>query len=161
MSVTLTKSSSHRSGLGFSEERALREKEQWLDSMYRKKEINQGVSHNPKDLAKVKQKLDAVRDQLRYAPTRAEGKERVQIEMEIKRLEESMAKSWGGKFPTWEEHWITPKSGGVRYNMYRDRIVEVNKSKEYAQLFRRWQFLRRRLEPQDASIANSMHLYRH
>lgn len=147
-------------GLSFAEERSLREKEKWLDGVYKKKEVSQGVTHDPKDLSRVKSKLDSVRSQLKFAPVRAEGKERLQIEIEVKRIEQRMAQFWGGSFPTWEEHWIKPKDGGIRYNKYRDKIVEVNKSAEYANLHRRWKFLRRRLEPQDPNISNSLHLYR-
>lgn len=160
MAISVSPKRHYATGLSFSEERALREKEQYLDSVYKKKEIAQGVTHDPKDLNRIRTKLEGVRDQLRFAPERAEGHERVKIEAEIKRVEDEMAKFWGGTFPTWEEHWINPKSGGIRYNVYRDRIVQVNKSKEYADLFRRWQFLRRRLEPQDPNIASSLHLYR-
>jgi hypothetical protein len=148
-------------GLSYAEERALREKEQWFDSVYRKKEIQQGVAHDPKDLARIKSKLEAVRSQLRFAPTRAMGSERVRIEMEVKKIEDRIRVIWGGKIPTWSEYWIRPKEGGIHYNNLRDKIVEVNQSREYAELIRRWQFLRRRLEPQDKNIANTLHLHKH
>lgn len=162
MSVTLIKkTASFRNGLGYSEERSLRDKEKWLESVYKRKEIQQGVAHDPKDLNRIKQKLEDVRSQLRFAPTRASGSERVQIEMELKKTEERMRQLWGGKIPTWSEYWQRPKEGGIHYLMLRDKIVELNQSREYSELVKRWQFLRRRLEPQDKNIANTIHLHKH
>lgn len=160
MSMVLDKKVPHSTGLSYSEERSLREKRQWFDSIYKKKEIQQGVAHDPKDLARVKSKIDAIDNQLRFAPTRAVGAERVRIEMELKRIEEEIAKMWGGKIPTWAEYWTRPKEGGIHYANLRDKLVKLNQSAEYSNLIRRWQFLRRRLEPQDRNIASTLHLHK-
>lgn len=161
MTMTIVKKSYHETGLSYSEERSLREREQWLDAIYKKKEIQQGVTHDPKDLARVKAKLDAVRHQLRFSPARAVGNERVRLEMEIKKIEERLKQFWGGKFPTWTEYNMRPKEGGIHYNYLRDKLVELNQSQEFCNLTRRWQFLRRRLEPQDRNIANTINLFKH
>ena len=161
MTMLISKKTYSGTGLSHSEERSLREKEQWLESIYKKKEIQQGVAHDPRDLARVKTKLEAIRRQLQFAPQRAVGNERVRVEMEIKKVEDRIKILWGGKIPSWTEYWMRPKEGGIHYNALRDKLVELNQNKEYSDLIRRWQFLRRRLEPQDKNIASTLHLHKH
>lgn len=162
MSMVLSKKVPARVGLSYVEEKALREKEAWLDSVVKRKELQQGVNHDPKDVNAARKKLSMIRSQLsNYAPVRAEGQERVRIEMELKKIHEQIRIKWGGKIPTHDEYWIRPKEGGIRYLHLRDKLVRLGRDREYSELVKRWQFLRRRLEPQDSNISNTLNLHVH
>lgn len=150
-----------RNILSFNAERTISQKVKQLEDDIKGKEIQQGVKIEPRDIRVLEQKLRGMRETLKQgAASRLEGRERQQAEMEIKRLEEAMKKFWGGRFPSQEEHWITPKAGGIRYRNYVNKITQINSSKQYAELIRRWKHLRRRLEPSDPDISNTLHLMR-
>ena len=151
--------SESRRVLSYAEEDALKSKVRVLEDNLKGKELQQGVKIEPRDIKAQEEKLRHMKEVLRQGgAVRLEGRERVHAEMEIKRLEEEMKKMWGGKFPTYAEHWTTPKAG-MAYRNYVNKIVNLNRSKQYGELVRRWKYLRRRLEPQDALIDSTMQLF--
>lgn len=145
--------------LSFQEEKAIKDKVHQLEDNIKGKEIQQGVKVEPRDIKALEAKLRGMREVLNQGgAVRLEGRERVHAEMEIKRLEEEIKKMWGGSIPSYDEHWMTAKAG-IRYRSYVNKLVFLNSSRKYAELVRRWKYLRRRLEPQDSRIDSTMHLF--
>jgi hypothetical protein len=146
--------------LSVQEERFASNKIQELEKVMEGKETQQGLSFEPRDIQSVEKWLTHYKAlKARGGATRFEGKERAQAEMELRRLVDAIAKKWGGKIPSWEEYNITPRNGGIRYHQLRDRIVKINKDREYAELIRRWKYVRRRMEPDDESADSVLHLF--
>lgn len=148
--------------MSFGEEQYLDDKIKYLEAQKGRKEIQQGVSHDPKDIKGLDKRLDELKTiKNRYGAVRLEGKERMQAELEIKRLEDLMAKKWGpGGFPSYAQYWMRPKEGGIQYLNLVDKIYRLNADREYAEYMRRWKYLRRCLEPDDRNIDSTLHLFK-
>jgi len=148
--------------LSYGEEKYLNEQINYLEDQKSRKEVQQGVNYDPRDMHLVNKKLaelKTVRGQ--HATVRLEGKERVQAELELKQIEDAIAKKWGGKLPTYAEYWMNQKQGGIHYLNLVNKIYKLNKDLEYAALISRWKSIRRGLEPEDKDISNTLHLFKH
>lgn len=147
--------------LSVQEEDFLDAKRKDLEHALNNKEMQQGVNFEHRDrplLEKRLAELKAIKD--RYGAVRLEGRERVQAEVEIKRLEQAIARKWGGRVPSYSEYWMRPKDGGIRYLNLVDKIADLNRDPEYAEYIKRWKYLRRRMEPKDRRIDSTLHLFR-
>ena len=145
--------------LSYAEERALDEKIKQLESEADGKEIQQGLSYTPKDSGLIKKHLEQLKQiKASGSAQKFQGNERREAEVEIRRIEQMIAKKWGGRIPTLREYWVTPKAG-IDYLRLVDRIVKLNKDREYAEMIRRWKYLRRRMDPEDVLADNVLNLF--
>ena len=145
--------------LSFAEERAVNEKIKQLKSELGGTEVQQGLSFTPKDPGLLKKHLERL-EQIKSAGSaqRFEGTERREAEVEIRRIEQMIAKKWGGRVPTFDEYWVKP-TAGIRFLKMKETIVRLNKDREYAELIRRWKALKRRMEPEDELSDNVLNLF--
>jgi hypothetical protein len=150
-----------RKTLSYKEEKDVDEKIDYLSDVLEGVETQQGVKHEIKDTKMVEDKLKQLkRVKEQFGVTRLEGSERAAAEKEIQRLEDRMGQFWGGRFPTYSEHWMKPKDGGIRYLRYVEAIRKSNSSREYAGLIARWKTLKRSMDPSDPNASNTLQLYR-
>lgn len=163
MSLMLRREESRSSKvLSHAEDKFLAEKEKQIEADLSRREIQQGVTFEPKDPQILEKRLAEVKKLRQNANMqRLEGSERVRAESELKKIEDIFAKKWGGRIPTHSEYWMRPKEGGIQYLNLVDRISRLNKDREYQELIKRWKFLRRGLEPDDKHIDNTMNLFSH
>jgi hypothetical protein len=145
--------------LSFAEERAVKEKIKTLEAELGGTEVQQGLSYTPRDPAILKKHLERLKQiESSGSAQRYEGNERREAEVEIRRIEQMIAKKWGGRIPTFDEYWVKP-TAGIRFLKMRDTIVRLNKDREYAELIRRWKSLKRRMEPDDELSDNVLNLF--
>jgi hypothetical protein len=165
MPLTLRKGnevSSNRRVMSYSEEQFLKEKEKQIEKELKRGELQQGVNYEPKHVEILEKRLKELKANLnRYGAQRFSGQERVQAEKELKLIEERIRQMWGGNIPSYVEYWMRPKEGGIHYMNLVDKIVELEQSREYGELVRRWKYLRRRLEPENRRIDSILHLFKH
>lgn len=165
MALTLRKDAapfqSAKRVMSWKEEDFLNQKMKDLENAKNNKEIQQGVNFEHRDKPLLEKKLAELKTiKSRYGATRLDGRERVQAEMESKRLEQAIARKWGGRVPTYAEYWVRPKEGGLRFMQLRDKIANLNRDVEYAEYVKRWKSIRRRMEPDDRNIDSILHLFR-
>lgn len=155
MSITVRKT------LSFNEEKDINSKIEYLEDVKDGVEIQQGVKPEVKDTKMLEAKLKHLKViKEKYGVTRVEGRERIQAEKEVQKLEDRMKTFWGGRFPTFKEHWIKPKDGGIGYIRYVEQIRKNNASPEYNGLVTRWKTLKRMINPEDPHASNTLQLYR-
>lgn len=145
--------------MSYAEERAAEERIKDLEAEMMGKEVRQGLTYQPKDIQTVEKWL-AHYKQLKASrgAVRLEGKERVQAEVELRRIEDRIRVIWGGKIPSFQEIWITPRAG-IDYLNLVNKFVELGKNREFHELVRRWKSIRRQMEPSDPNADNILHLY--
>lgn len=123
------------------------------------KEVQQGLSFQPKDINAVEKWLAHYKKmKASLGARRYDGKDRVQAEVELRRIEQRIAQKWGGKIPSYQELWINQRAG-IDYLKLVQTWVRLNADREYGELIRRWKTLRRGMEPEDPSADNVLHLF--
>lgn len=166
MALTLRKGAapfrSAKRVLSWKEEDFLNQRAKDLEHSLHSKELQQGVNFEHRDKALLEKKLSELKSiKNRYGATRLDGQDRVKAEMELKRLETAIAQKWGGRVPTYQEYWVTPKLGGIRYMTLVNKIAKLNADPEYSAYVQRWKYVRRRMEPEDRLIDSTLHLFKH
>jgi hypothetical protein len=146
--------------LSFAEEKAAEQRIRDLEAELSRTEVQQGLSYEPKDIQGIEKRLAHYKAlKTGKGAKRFEGQERVQAEVEIRRIEQALARKWGGRVPTYQEYWQNQRAG-ISYLKLVNKIVELNRDREYAELVRRWKVLRRGMEPDDPVADNVLHLFK-
>lgn len=146
--------------LSYAEEKAMNDRIKDLENEFMGKEIQQGLSFQPRDIQTVEKWLNHYKQmKSSMGAQRYEGKERLQAEIELRRIDQAVTQKWGGRIPSYQELWVTPKSGGIQYLNLVQMWVKLNADREYSELIRRWRYLRRRMEPSDPNADNILHLF--
>lgn len=145
--------------LSYAEEKSMSDRIRDFESELSGKEVQQGLSYQPKDVQAVEKWLNHYKKmKSTMGAQRFEGKERADAEMELKRIEQQIARKWNGRIPSYQELWITHRAGA----QYLDLVqtwVRLNKDREYGAFISRWKYLRRRREPEDPNADNVLHLF--
>ena len=147
--------------LGYAEQKALKEKAEYLESVLDRSEIKQGVNFDVKDEQLVKANLARTKQILStQGATQVSGSERTKLEREIREIQDRLRAGWEGvpAIPTWDQYQVHPKDG-IRYANMRDTIVRWEQNALRKRLVRRWKSLKRMLYPDDPSASNTMHLF--
>ena len=147
---------SSRQDLSHSEEQSLDRTIGDLNKQIDKTEISQGLNHAAPNKENVQKRIAELR---RIRETRsvrkAVGREREQVEMEIKKLTEELQKG----MPTWKEYSFTRKKDGPVYNQLKQWIIGSETNPLRKQRIARWKYLKRRLDPTDPYIASTTRLF--
>ena len=148
--------------LSHREEKSLREREEYLEKVLDRGEIRQGLTYDVQDEASVKQDLARTKRILQTQTVGKIGKEeRKRLEVEERQLKERLQTGWEGVpgMPTWAQYQVHPREG-ISYANMRDTIVKWEQSRLRNRLVRRWKDIRRMLYTDDASTADTRHLFR-
>lgn len=164
MSITIINKKSAPQGgrvLGYAEQKALEEKAQHLENVLERSEIKQGVNYDVKDEQLIKDNLIRTKKILQMqGAVRIGGEERRKLEKECREIQDRLRAGWEGvpAIPSWDQYQVHPKEG-IRYANMRDTIVKWEQNPLRKRLVRRWKALKRMLYPDEASAANTMHLF--
>lgn len=144
--------------LGYHEEKALKERSRELADVRDNVEVAQGVGFETKDKGAVQKEIKRVESVL-SAQSASEidlsPSEKSQVEKEEAMLKAELQKD----MPTWREYVsLTPRDGS-RYSMLVNKIVQWNQNPERQAKVRRWQTLRRVLDPHNPKASSTVHLF--
>lgn len=145
--------------LSFAEEKAADDRIKELESQLMGKEVQQGLSFEPRDVKTIENWLAHYKKmKANQGAQKFEGTERVSAEMELRRIEDAIRVCWGGRIPNYSELWINQRAG-IDYLNLVQKWVKLNANREFHELIRRWKYIRRRMEPEDPNADNILHLY--
>jgi hypothetical protein len=143
--------------LSYAEEQTLKQKIQQLEDARDGVEVKgaQGVVNQAKDKKIVSANLDRLKKiQEAQAVQRADGVERAELEKEEKILRDRLDPGM-----TWDQYSTTQRKHGMRYQKLVGQIQKWNSDQKYQADVARWKYIRRRLDPDDPNISNTMHLF--
>ena len=142
--------------LSYGEEHSLDRQIGDLQNQIDGKEIDQGLNHQAPNRASVQKRIDQLQ---RIRETRSVhqvvGRERDQVEMQIKSLTAELQKG----MPTWREYAFTRKKDGPVYNQLKQWIIKSEQDPVRKQKIARWKYLRRCIDPSDPYIASTTRLF--
>jgi hypothetical protein len=142
--------------LSLKEEDVLRKRLSMLKDIKDGKEIVQGVTYESKDPKKLDDDIAAIEHELSLRSVRpAVGNERQEVLREIRIVEEDLRKG----MPSWEQYANTKRRDGMPYIKIVNWIKKSETDPVRKAKIKRWKFLRRRLDPKDPFIADTMHLF--
>jgi len=142
--------------LSLKEEEALKKRKALLEDIRDEREIVQGVSYETKDAKKIEDEIAAIDKELHFRSVKAAtGNDRAEVVRELKILEEDLRKG----MPSWEIFVNAKKRDGVSYLKVRNWIMKAESDPIRRKKVVRWKFLRRRLDPTDPFIADTMFLF--
>jgi len=145
-----------RPSLSHGEEQALDRQIGDLQKQVDSVEIDQGLNHQAPNRVNTQRRIQELR---RIRETRsvreAVGREREQVEREIKSLTEELQKG----MPNWKEYAFTRKKDGPVYNQLKQWIIKSETDPVRRQRIQRWKHLKRRLDPKDPYIASTTRLF--
>mgnify|MGYP001594941963 CR=1 FL=1 len=151
-----------RKALSYKEEKDIDDKIKYLEDVRDEVEVQQGVKHEAKDSKAIENKLNSLK-KIKEAQgvSQVEGRERLKVEKESEQLMDRIRQKWGGKIPSYNEYWMRPKEGGIKYLRLVDKIYSLNKDREYHALVTRWKTLQRMLDPTDPHASNTLKFFPH
>lgn len=145
--------------LSYAEEQAADKRIKDLETELMGKEVQQGLSFQPKDIQTIEKWLAHYKKmKANMGATKFEGKDRTQAEIEMRRIIQAIEKKWNGHIPSYQELWINQRAG-IQYLQLVQNWIRLNVDREYGELVKRWKYLRRRMEPDDPNADNVLHLF--
>jgi hypothetical protein len=142
--------------LSMQEEQVMKKRLRLLEDMRDDVEIMQGVNYEAKDPAKLDAEIARLKQSLSTKSVQAAtGAERDSVLREISSLEEDLKKG----MPKWDIYANTRRRDGMAYVKLKNQIMKWESDPERKRKVARWKYLRRRLDPSDPDIANTMHLF--
>ena len=142
--------------LSLKEEEILKKRRALLEDIRDGREIVQGVSYESKNPKQVEEEIEAITKELQFRSVKAAvGSDRQEVVKELKILEEDLRK----QMPSWEIFVNTKKRDGTAFLKLRNWIMKNETDPVRRSKIKRWKFLRRRLDPTDPYIADTMFLF--
>lgn len=138
------------------EEERLKKRLALLEDMRDGKEIVQGVAYDPRNPKKLDEEIESIKKELDMRSVKAAvGSDRQEVVRELKSLEEDLRKN----MPTWDHYVGTRRRDGIAYVKLVNSIIQNESDPIRRKKIHRWKFLRRRLDPTNPYIANTMYLF--
>lgn len=142
--------------LSLKEEEVLKKRLALLEDIRDGKEIVQGVSYESKNPKQLEDEMLAIKKELEFRSVKsATGTDRADVLRELKILEEDLRKG----IPSWDVYVNTKRRDGISFLKLRNWIMKCETDPVRRSKVKRWKFLRRRLDPQDPFIADTMFLF--
>lgn len=142
--------------LTLAEERALDQQIQEAEDQLDEVERKQGINYTTENREATENKLRELRKvRASRAVVEASGREREKIEAEANAIRSELQKD----MPSWAEYSMTTRKDGPKYIRLKNLIVKWELDPVRRQKVSRWKYLRRRLDPSDPQIANTMYLF--
>lgn len=142
--------------LSLKEEEVLKKRKALLEDIRDGREIVQGVSYESKNPKQIEDEISAIDKELQFRSVKAAvGNERAEVVRELKILEEDLRKG----MPSWDIFVNTKKRDGTSFLKLRNWIIKNETDPLRRSKIKRWKFLRRRLDPTDPYVADTMFLF--
>ena len=142
--------------LSLKEEEVLKKRKALLEDIRDGREIVQGVSYESKNPKQIEDEISAIDKELQFRSVKAAvGNERAEVVRELKILEEDLRKG----MPSWDTFVNTKKRDGTSFLKLRNWIIKNETDPLRRSKVKRWKFLRRRLDPTDPYVADTMFLF--
>lgn len=142
--------------LSLKEEEVLKKRLALLEDIRDEREIVQGVSYESKNPKQIEEEITAIKKELEFRSVKsATGADRAAVLRELKSIEEDLRRD----MPTWDVYVNMKKRDGVAFLNLRNQIIKWETNPVRKSKVKRWKFLRRRLDPSNPFIADTMYLF--
>lgn len=142
--------------LSLKEEEVLKKRLALLEDIRDGREIVQGVNYDSKDPKQIESEIAQIRRELEFRSVKAAvGTDRDSVLRELKILESDLRKD----MPSWDFYTNTKRRDGIAYLKLKNTITKWETDPVRKAKIKRWKFLRRRLDPTDKQIADTMFLF--